>query len=788
MKCPECQAENPDNTKFCGECGASLGVDLGSLSPTRTVLGPAFQLKKGQMIGGKSKIIQKIGEGGMGIVYKAEDTKLKRNVALKFLPSELTRDKKAKARFIQEAQAAAALNHPHICIIHEVDESDDQTFIAMEFIEGKTLKDKIEAGALAIDEAIDIVSQVAEGLGEAHKKGIVHRDIKPANVMLTENGKAKIMDFGLAKLSWGADLTKPSMIMGTVAYMSPEQARGEPVDHRTDIWSLGAMLFEMLTGEKPFQKSQEHALIHAILNEKPKSLITARPDIPRAIERSVLKALEKDPACRYQNTAELLKDLKSIRIVGIKMPKKDKSIIVLPFEDMSPGKDNEYFSDGLTEEIIADLSHIHDLLVISRSSAMTFKGTQKTIPEIAQAVNVRYVLEGSVRKAGNNLRITAQLIDSNNDAHLWAEKYSGTLDDVFDIQEKVSRSIVAGLKMKLAPAEQRKISEHPVANASAYDCYLRAKHEIAKWTEPALDRALHLLETALKLTGDNAALIGGLALVHITYAAGAFRTDEETLEKAERYANKALRLDPKLAVGHCALAALASWRGDCRQLFIDAKRAVSLDPNDPLAVMYFAFGAAYTGKSSTSRPFVKRLLQVDPLNAQIHVNSVIQEYYGCRFEEALEASRTAFELDPESIMSRYLYAASLIFTGNFDEARRISEQWCEEMPGHPWVELILGTLYSARGMKAESQKILSEKTQHAMWGRDPAGILIVAEINALNGETEESLKWLEHAVDIGFINYPLFSELDPLLENMRGEPRFKKLMERVRHEWENFEV
>jgi serine/threonine protein kinase len=255
MKCPECQTENPDNTKFCGECGAALAVDLGSLSPTKTMLGPAIHLRKGQKIAGKYKIIEKIGEGGMGIVYKTEDTKLKRNVALKFLPSELTRDKKAKARFIQEAQAAAALNHPNICIIHEVDESDDQTFIAMEFIEGQTLKDKIEAGPLAVDEAIDIASQVAEGLGEAHKKGIVHRDIKPANIMLTGKGRAKIMDFGLAKLSWGADLTKPSMIMGTVAYMSPEQARGEPVDHRTDIWSLGAMLYEMLTGEKTFQKS-----------------------------------------------------------------------------------------------------------------------------------------------------------------------------------------------------------------------------------------------------------------------------------------------------------------------------------------------------------------------------------------------------------------------------------------------------------------------------------------------------------------------------------------------------
>ncbi len=781
IKCPKCNADNPDTSRFCADCGTQI-VSINDTSVTKTIQEP--KVSSGKTIAGKYKILDELGRGGMGVVYKAKDTKLKRTVALKFLPAELTQDKEAKKRFIQEAQAAAALNHPHICIIHEVDESDDQTFIAMEFIEGQTLKEKAETGPLSVDEAVDIASQVAEGLGEAHKKGIIHRDIKPANIMLTDKGQAKITDFGLAKLSWGLDITKPATIMGTAAYMSPEQAKGEEVDHRTDIWSLGAMLYEMLTGDRPFKKDKEQALIYAILNDKPTPLSLIRSDIPNYIKKVVEKALAKKLDERYQNMQELIQDVKS----SLAAPKAKKSIIVLPFEDMSPSKDNEYFSDGLTEEIIADLSHIHDLLVISRSSAMTFKGTKKKIPEIAQAVNVRYVLEGSVRKAGNNLRITAQLIDSTNDAHLWAEKYSGTLDDVFEIQEKVSRSIVAGLKMKLAPAEQRKISEHQVANASAYDCYLRAKHEIAKWTEPALDRALHLLESALKLTGDNAALFAGLALVHITYAGGAFRTDEETLQKAEQYANKALRLDPELAVGHYVLASSAFWHSDCRQTFIDAKRAVSLDPNDPDAVMYFTFGAGYTGNSSASRPIVEQLLKIDPLNSQNYFISAIQEYFECRFEESLEAGRTAFELDPENIMSRYLYLASLIFTGSYDEAHRLAEQWHEDMPRHAWVELILATLYSARGMKSESKKILSEKTQDTMWRGDPSGIWIVAQINALNGETEESLKWLEHAVDKGFINYPLFSELDPFLENIRGEPRFKKLMERVKHEWENFEV
>jgi len=286
IKCPKCNADNPDTAKFCSDCGTQIVV-IEDASVTKTIQEPI--VSSGKIIAGKYKILAELGRGGMGVVYKAKDTRLNRTVALKFLPAELTQDKEAKKRFIQEAQAAAALNHPHICIIHEVDESDDQTFIAMEFIEGQSLKDKLKIGPLNVEEAKDIALQVAEGLKEAHEKGIVHRDIKPANIMLTKKGQAKITDFGLAKLSWGADLTQPSTIMGTVAYMSPEQAKGEEVDHRTDIWSLGAMLYEMLSGERPFQKAQEQALIYSILNDKPTPLSLLRSDIPTQIEKVIEK-------------------------------------------------------------------------------------------------------------------------------------------------------------------------------------------------------------------------------------------------------------------------------------------------------------------------------------------------------------------------------------------------------------------------------------------------------------------------------------------------------------------
>ncbi|OVE79256.1 hypothetical protein BVY01_02995, partial [bacterium I07] len=400
-------------------------------------------------------ILSKLGEGGMGEVYLAEDTKLKRKVALKFLPPHLTKDKEATERFKREAQAAAALNHPNIVTIHEIGEYEGQIYIAMEHVDGHSLREEIEKGPVEVEKVVNITKQICEGLDKAHKADIVHRDIKPENILIDNDGRVRILDFGLARMKGVSKLTKESSTLGTVNYMSPEQVRGKEVDQRTDIWSLGVVLFEMLTGEVPFKGEYEQAVVYGILNEK----ILLQSNISNDLGTIIGKILNKNQDERYMNVQEIEKDLIKITGKTVKREKQQKSIIVLPFDDMSPGRDNEYFSDGLTEEIITDLSHIHDLLVISRNSAMTFKRSGKKTTDISMAVNVQYVLEGSVRKAGNNLRITAQLIDAVNDTHLWAEKYNGTLDDVFDIQEKVSRSIVDALKIKLNEGEKQIIAE-----------------------------------------------------------------------------------------------------------------------------------------------------------------------------------------------------------------------------------------------------------------------------------------------------------------------------------------
>ena len=420
------------------------------------------------------KILDKIGQGGMGIVYKAADTKLKRTVALKFLPPELTRDSEAKERFTQEAQAAAALDHPNICIIHEIDEAEGQTFISMAYIEGQSLKGRIESGPMEIREVLDIAVQVAEGLKEAHEKGIVHRDIKPGNILVTKKGQVKITDFGLAKLEWGVNLTKTAAILGTVAYMSPEQAKGEKVDQRTDIWSWGAMLYEMLTQKLPFKSPKDQATIYSILHEEPKPVSNLREDLPQNLERLIKKALEKEPSRRYQRISKILEDMNALRAklrdksLETQKAESKPSIAVLPFVDMSPQKDQEYFCDGIAEELINALTHIKDLHVVARTSAFSFKGEKLDVREIGRKLNVNTVLEGSLRKAGSRVRITSQLINVEDGYHLWSDKFDRELDDIFAIQDEISEAIVDNLKVTLLRREKEAVRKRYTDDLEAY--------------------------------------------------------------------------------------------------------------------------------------------------------------------------------------------------------------------------------------------------------------------------------------------------------------------------------
>ncbi len=733
------------------------------------------------------KILEKIGEGGMGVVYKAEDTKLKRTVALKFLPPEWTHDPQAKERFLREAQAAAALDHPNICTVYEIDEAKGKIFISMAYIEGQTLKQKMESGPFEIEDAQGIILQIALGLHEAHQKGIVHRDIKPGNIMLTKKGLAKITDFGLAKVERGVDRTKTNMIVGTAAYMSPEQAQGENVDFRSDIWSLGVLFYEMLTGKLPFGREDYQAGLHATLYDDPIPLDSYRSGVPEMIEMVIAKSLQKDAAGRYQSLLDFIQDLKDPYAAAPPTAPKGNAIVVLPFANLSPDKDNEYFSDGLTEEIIADLSQIKKLQVISRTSAMQLKGTEKNLKTIGRQLAVHYVLEGSVRKQGNDLRITAQLVDAENDVHIWAEKYSGTLDDVFDIQEKVARSIAEALKVKLTPEEDRKIADRPIEDAKAYECYLQARQEIWRFTEEGLERAVHLIQNGLKIIGDNALLYAALGTAYWLYANAGIKPGEEFIQMTQDCVEKIFALDPDSPHGHFLNGVIQVHKGDMLEAVRELKLSLSIDPNNADTMLQLARVYASSGQISAASRLVKKLLAIDPLNTITYSLPGYLDVLEGNFEKAPESYEKMSVMDPHNPLSLWFFAWSLTFAQREDEAFALIDRLNEEAPGTVYAALGLITKYALQENKKDALEAVTPQVEKAAkdveyLARD------LAHAYAMIDEKEKALDWLEHAVNRGFIAYPFLNEYDPFLQNIRGEERFKDLMERVKYEWETFEI
>jgi TolB-like protein/Flp pilus assembly protein TadD len=605
--------------------------------------------------------------------------------------------------------------------------------------------------------------------------------------MLTEKGQAKITDFGLPKLERGADITKTITIMGTVAYMSPEQAQGEKVDLRSDIWSLGVLFYEILTGHLPFSRETYQAAIYAILNEAPESLASFRSDVPEMLDMVINRALEKDIQTRYQSLEEFIQDLRD-PYSAVPVPAlKGKSIVVLPFENISPEKENEYFSDGLTEELIADLSQMKELKVISRTSAMQLKGTDKNLKTIGRQLGVKYVLEGSVRKQSNDLRITAQLIDAENDVRLWAEKYRGTMDDVFDIQEKVSRSIADVLKLQLSPEENEKITKRPIADVKAYECYLQARQEIWRFSEEGLERALRLIHNGLKIVGENALLYAALGTAYWFYVNAGIKPGEEYIQKTEEYAKKVFASNPDSPHGHFLSGVIQVHKGHMQEAVRDFKLSLAIDPNNADTMLQLARVYSSCGQISAAARLVDKLLEIDPLNTITYSLPGYLDILKRNFEKAPEPYQKMSQMDPHNPLSLWFYSWSLTFSGRKKEAYALIDQLLENAPGTVYASLGLFTKYALQGKKKEALKAVTPPLEIAAKGveylsRD------MAHAYALIGEKEKALDWLENAVDRGFIAYPFLNKHDPFLENVRKEERYRKLMERIKYEWETFDV
>ena len=722
------------------------------------------------------RILEKIGEGGMGVVYRAEDTRLRRTVALKFLLPDLTRDPAARERFVREARAAAALDHPHICTIHEIDEAEGQVFIAMAFVEGRTLKRRIEEGPIALDEIARIGTQVAEGLKAAHERGIVHRDVKPANIMLTPDGQVRIMDFGLAKLERATELTTGGTIMGTLAYMSPEQARGECVDQRSDLWSLGCVLYEMLARRAPFHGSNYLEVLHAILHTEPPTIATMRSDVPAHIARVVQTCLQKDPTRRYARADDLLADLKEAR------PRRDAaalpSIAVLPFVDMSPAKDQEYFCDGIAEELINGLAHIKDLKVVARTSAFAFKGRNVDVREIGRQLNVRAVLEGSIRKAGNRLRITAQLIDVEEGYHLWSEKFDRSLEDIFEIQDEVAAAVVENLRVTLLAGEKAAIEKRHTSDPEAYALYLRGRYFFSRPSAENFQRAIACYGQAVERDPEFALAHFAIAEVRSGSAILSLGTPRDIWPLVEPPLQRAVALDPTLAeaIGLTAAQAMYfNWDWAAAERHFNA--ALALNPSHAMTRANHAWLYAYLGRFDAAVSEIRRALDLDPLMPLFSAFLIGILIEARRFDEAIAEFDKAIELDPQSPLAYFHGGCGYYGRGMLDEARAAFERSLALTDFAGWAEGMLGFVLADEGRREDAARVL--QTMADKRSSHYVSAPCIAFLAWRLGRVDQTFEYLDKGFDE---RDTLIAPLDvyPFIDDLRREPRFQALLTRLR--------
>jgi len=730
------------------------------------------------------RIIEALASGGMGEVYLAEDTDLKRQVALKLLPPELSADPRHREQLKGEAQAAAGFSHPHVVTVYEVGEHDNRAFIAMEYVPGESLRSVVSKGHLPSAQIIRLFTQLCQALGAAHRAGIVHRDIKPRNILIDGNGDAKLLDFGLAVSAPAAIRDSGNMVAGTVAYMSPEQARGESVDSRSDIFSLGVLLYELVSGLLPFRGDYEAAVQYSLLNRDPEPIRDWPNDLPRAIERVILKALAKQPNDRYQTTTDMLDDFLAILpgdsdslSKSARTTPDGPSIAVLPFADMSPHHDQDYFCDGMADELITVLNHLGGIRVASRTSAFQFKGRNIDVREVGRTLSVTYALEGSVRKAEMRLRISAKLINVADGYTIWSESYDRDLQDVFAIQEEISRAIAENLKVRLIGSPERPFIPHRTDNIEAYNLYLKGRYFWNKRYEGGLQKGIEYFSQAIELDPAYAPAYAGLADSYNIIGFYNFQPPVQVCPQAKALARKALAFDSHLVEAQTALGwSLTFYDWDFVAAERQLKRALELNPNYATACHYYALLLVALGRFDEGIALIRRALEIDPLTLIFNATFGGLLYFARRPDESLEQHRKTLDMDPGFPLTHAYMAGPLIQRGQADQAVLACRKAHELSGESTYAASMLAFSQAAVGDLSEAKRILNKLVELSRT-RYVSAYHIALPYGGL-GDADNAILWLEKAFEERD-NWMVWLAVHPAFDPVRSDPRFADLVRRV---------